>query len=31
LAGMPVDQSLVGREFPPTSERVVTLDEVAAF
>jgi acyl dehydratase len=28
---MPVDQSLVGREFPPTSQRVVTLDEVAAF
>ncbi|WP_310528236.1 MaoC family dehydratase N-terminal domain-containing protein [Nocardioides sp.] len=28
---MPVDQSLVGREFPPTSQRTVTPDEVAAF
>lgn len=28
---MPVDQSLVGREFPPTSQRTVTTDEVAAF
>jgi len=28
---MPVDQSLVGREFPPTSQRMVTLDDVAAF
>jgi acyl dehydratase len=28
---MSVDQSLVGREFPPTSQRAVTLDEVAAF
>jgi acyl dehydratase len=28
---MPVDQSLVGREFPPTSQRAVTLDDVAAF
>ena len=28
---MPVDQSLVGREFPPTNQRAVTRDEVAAF
>lgn len=28
---MPVDQSLVGREFPPTSQRTVTSEEVAAF
>jgi len=28
---MPVDQSLVGREFPPTSQRTVTPEEVAAF
>ena len=28
---MPVDQSLVGREFPPTSQRTVMSDEVAAF
>jgi acyl dehydratase len=28
---MPVDQALVGREFPPTRQRVVTLDDVAAF
>lgn len=28
---MPVDQSLVGREFPPTSPRAVTHDDIAAF
>jgi acyl dehydratase len=28
---MPVDQSLVGREFPPTSPRTVTSEEVEAF
>lgn len=28
---MPVDQALVGREFPPTSQRAVTVDDVAAF
>lgn len=28
---MPVDQSLVGREFPPTMPRDVTRDEVTAF
>lgn len=28
---MPVDQSLVGREFPPTQPHAVTADHVAAF
>ncbi|PUA82592.1 FAS1-like dehydratase domain-containing protein [Nocardioides currus] len=28
---MPVDQSLVGREFPPTSQREVTREHVDAF
>ena len=28
---MPVDQSLVGREFPPTTPREVTPDEAGAF
>ncbi len=28
---MPVDQSLVGREFPPTRPHVVTAEHVAAF
>ena len=28
---MPVDQSLVGREFPPTNPRTVTAEDVAAF
>ncbi|MGI8523265.1 MAG: FAS1-like dehydratase domain-containing protein, partial [Nocardioides sp.] len=28
---MPIDQSLVGREFPPTSPHLVTAEEVRAF
>lgn len=28
---MPVDQSLVGREFPPTSPHPVTAEEIRAF